>query len=209
MSRLTKIHIPYYSFYGHIHKLAKALKTGAEKVPGVQATLFQIPETVPKEILERIKAPAKPADVSVITAENLKEADGFLFGMPTRFGTLPAQQKNFWDQLGGLWASNALHGKFAGTFVASNTQHGGQESTHLTFIPTLVHFGMIYVPLGYASKHLNEELEVIGGSPYGASAVVGNSGKVEVHPKELEIAEIQGENFAKVVSQYVNGAKSN
>ncbi|KAI9293540.1 NAD(P)H:quinone oxidoreductase, type IV [Neoconidiobolus thromboides FSU 785] len=208
MTRTTKIYIPYYSTYQHIYTLAKAIKEGAERVPNVEVKLFQVPETLPEEVLAKMHAPAKPEDVEIITPELLKEADGFLFGIPTRFGMMPAQWKHFWDGCGGLWATGALNGKFAGTFVSSNTQHGGQETTHLTFLTTVAHFGMVYVPLGYASSHLQEANEVIGGSPYGASVVAGENGSKQASEKELEIGRAQGENFAKLVSTYVKGSES-
>ncbi|KAI9296873.1 flavodoxin-like protein [Neoconidiobolus thromboides FSU 785] len=208
MTRTTKIYIPYYSTYQHIYSLAKAIKEGAERVPNVEVKIFQVPETLPQEVLTKMYAPPKPEGIEVITPELLKEADGLLFGIPTRFGMMPAQWKHFWDACGGLWATGALQNKFAGTFVSSNTQHGGQETTHLTFLTTIAHFGMVYVPLGYASTHLQEANEVIGGSPYGASVVAGENGAKQASEKELEIARTQGENFAKLVSQYVKGSET-
>ncbi|KAJ9083155.1 hypothetical protein DSO57_1037494 [Entomophthora muscae] len=150
-----------------------------------------------KKFSRKCMPPPKPTDIEVLTPDKLTEADGFLFGFPTRFGMMPAQFKHFWDRCGGLWATGALQGKFAGTFISSNTQHGGQETTHLTFLTTLAHFGMIYVPLGYTSPHLQEDSEVMGGSPYGASTVAGKNGAREVHEKELEIARTQGEKFCQ------------
>ncbi|KAI9293536.1 NAD(P)H:quinone oxidoreductase, type IV [Neoconidiobolus thromboides FSU 785] len=208
MARPTKIFIPYYSTYQHILTLARAIKEGAERVSNVEVTLYQIPETLPQEVLTKMHAPAKPTDIEVLTPEKLKEADGFLFGVPTRFGIMPAQFKHFWDACGGLWATGALQGKFAGTFVSSNTQHGGQETTHLTFLTTFAHFGIVYVPLGYANPNLQEDKDVLGGSPYGASVVAGNNGARQASEKELDIARTQGENFAKILTQYVRGGST-
>jgi NAD(P)H dehydrogenase (quinone) len=100
--------------------------------------------------LTTLHAPAKP-DVPVITVDDLKEADGFLFGIPTRFGTMPAQIKSFLDATGGLWANGTLAGKFAGTFFSTASQHGGQETTAFTTVTYFAHHGMIYVPLGFAN----------------------------------------------------------
>ncbi|KXN67895.1 flavo protein, partial [Conidiobolus coronatus NRRL 28638] len=121
----------------------------------------------------------------------------------------PAQVKSFIDSLGGLWFSKALYGKFAGTFVSTSSQHGGQETTHLSLINWFAHNAINYVPLGYASPHVGEDQEILGGSPYGASTIAGSSGARQPTEKELETARIQGENFAKLVSTYVKGTSSN
>ncbi|KXN67897.1 flavo protein WrbA [Conidiobolus coronatus NRRL 28638] len=205
-NRATKIAIPYYTTYGHIYQLAKAIKEGVEKVPNVEVTLYRIPETLPKVVLEKMHA-APPSEDPEITGEILAQVDGFLIGYPTRFGSFPAQVKTFIDSTGGLWASKALYGKFAGTFVSSGSQHGGQETTHLALINWLAHNAISYVPLGYASQYSGEEHEILGGSPYGASTIVGSAGARQPSDKELEIARVQGETFAKLVSTYVKGTE--
>ncbi|KAI8050459.1 flavoprotein wrbA-like protein [Syncephalis plumigaleata] len=199
MTATATIYIVYYSTYYHIHKLAKAIENGASRVDGVEIKLFRVPETLPENILELIKAPAKPEDVPVIEdATQLTEADGILFGFPTRFGLLPSQIKSFFDGTGGIWASGALRGKQAGLFISTNTQHGGQETTALTTLPFFAHHGLQYVPFGYGHPGLNQTKEVSGGSPYGASAVAGVEGDSPTK-LEIEIAEAQGEYFAKQV----------
>ncbi|RKP23228.1 flavodoxin-like protein [Syncephalis pseudoplumigaleata] len=199
MTATATIYIVYYSTYGHIHKLAKALETGAQRVKDVDIKLFRVPETLSDEILAKIHAPPKPEEVPVIEqAGQLTDADGFLFGFPTRFGMAPAQFKAFLDSSGGIWAAGALRGKQAGLFTSSNTQHGGQETTALTTLPFLAHHGLQYVPFGYGHPALNATKEVSGGSPYGASAVAGIDGDSPTKT-ELEIAEAQGEYFAKQV----------
>ncbi|KAI9293138.1 flavoprotein WrbA [Neoconidiobolus thromboides FSU 785] len=196
-----KLYIVFYSMYLHVYKLALAVKEGAERNGNVEVSIFQIKETVPEEILTNIKAPSKP-DVPVITPALLKEADGVLFGFPTRFGTVPAQLKDFIDSCGQLWATGALNGKLAGTFNSTQTQHSGQETTAFTFLTVLAHFGMIYVPNGYSSPLIHEDKEIMGGSPWGASVVAVNTGVQSPSDKELEIGKVQGENFAKYLAQF-------
>ncbi|ORY94823.1 NAD(P)H:quinone oxidoreductase, type IV [Syncephalastrum racemosum] len=199
----AKVYIIIYTLYHHIYTLAKDVQKGLE-ASGVEAKIFQVPETLPEEVLTKMHAPPKP-DVPIITVDDLKEADGFLFGIPTRFGIMPAQMKAFLDATGGLWASGGLAGKFAGTFFSTASQHGGQETTAFTAVTYFAHHGMIYVPLGFANPHLFDNSEVVGGSAYGAGTVANGDGSRQPTEKELAIAVTQGENFGKVVSTYVKG----
>ncbi|GFP83940.1 probable NAD(P)H dehydrogenase (quinone) fqr1-like 1 [Phtheirospermum japonicum] len=165
----TKVYIVYYSTYGHVERLAQEIKRGAESVENVEAKLWQVPETLSDEILGKMGAPPK-SDVPVITPNELAEADGFIFGFPTRFGMMAAQFKAFLDSTGGLWRTQALAGKPAGIFCSTGTQGGGQETTALTAITQLTHHGMIFVPIGYTFGAGMSEMEKIkGGSPYGFS----------------------------------------
>ncbi|KAJ1911407.1 hypothetical protein IWQ60_010152 [Tieghemiomyces parasiticus] len=206
MSAITrpKIYIVLYSLYGHVFSLAQSIKRGAEKAGTADVSIFQIKETLPSEVLTKMHAPAKP-EIPVLEPKDMAAADGFLFGIPTRYGNMPAQWKHFWDATGQLWVSGALNNKFAGTFFSTASQHGGQETTAFTFLTTLTHHGMIYVPLGYTHANLQDNSEVIGGSAYGAGAVAGGDGSRQVSPKEHAIAEHQGESFTKIVSQYIAG----
>ncbi|KAI9299051.1 flavoprotein WrbA [Neoconidiobolus thromboides FSU 785] len=197
--------IVYYSTYSHVYKLAKAIQEGAEKEGKVKVSLYQIPETLSEEVLGKMGAPAKP-DVPVITPSLLKEADGILFGIPTRFGTVPAQVKDFIDSCGQLWMTGALNGKLGGIFTSTQTQHGGQESTAFTFLTILTHFGMLYVPNGYSTPLIQEDKEVIGGSPWGASVVARND-IPSPNDKEIEIGRIQGQNFANYLAKF-NGVSN-
>jgi NAD(P)H dehydrogenase (quinone) len=203
--RTTQIYIPYYTTYTHVYQLAKAIQEGAKQVPNVEVTLYRIPETLSSEVLSKLHAAPATSDPE-ISPELLAKADGILFGFPTRFGSLPAQVKTFLDACGGIWMNGGLKKKFAGTFIATGSQHGGQETTHLSMINFFAHNGMTYVPLGYASEHLNESEEMIGGSPYGASVIAGSDGSRQPSEKELEIARIQGREFAELVSTYIKGA---
>lgn len=154
-------------------------------------------------------APGKPADIPVITAADLTEFDGFLFGFSTRFGTYPAQFKEFWDSTGGLWASGALHGKYFGIFVSTGSPNGGQEVAIRNSLSNFVHHGLIYVPLGY--KNVFGELgnleEVHGGSPWGAGALAGGDGSRQFSDLELEVGFTQGKTFAETVIKAHGGAK--
>lgn len=117
---------------------------------GGDATLFQVAETLPQEVLEKMHAPPKPTDVKVLeNPADLEAFDGILFGIPTRYGNFPAQFKAFWDKTGGQWAQGSFWGKYAGLFISTGTQGGGQESTAIASMSTLAHHGFIYVPLGY------------------------------------------------------------
>ncbi|MFQ6634195.1 hypothetical protein Gotur_011770 [Gossypium turneri] len=124
-----KIFIVYYSMYGHVEKLAKRMKKGVDGVEGVEAVLYRVPETLPADVLDHMKAPSKNPEVPEIKAAELAEADGVLFGFPTRFGCMAAQMKAFFDSSGQLWKEQTLAGKPAGFFVSTGTQGGGQEAT--------------------------------------------------------------------------------
>ena len=172
-----KVAIITYSTYGHIDNLARAVKKGVESAGG-QADLYRVEETLSKEILAQMNAPEKASDIPVATENILTEYDAFLFGVPTRFGTLPAQWSSFWDKTGGLWAQGALNGKVGGFFVSTSSYGGGQEATVKHCLSYLAHHGIIYVPLGYknAFAELANIEEVHGGSPWGAGTLAGADG---------------------------------
>ena len=195
-----KVAIIIYSLYHHIAQLAEEEKKGIEAAGG-QADIYQVPETLPQEVLTKMHAPAKP-DYPIASADTLTQYDAFLFGIPTRFGNFPAQFKAFWDTTGGLWASGALHGKPAGVFVSTGTQGGGQETTVVNSLSTLIHHGIIFVPLGYAKAFaLQSNLdEIHGGSPYGAGTFAGADGSRQPTKLEKEIAFIQGRSFYETVA---------
>ncbi|PRP81789.1 hypothetical protein PROFUN_10778 [Planoprotostelium fungivorum] len=203
LNTMTKIAVIYYSMYGHVHTLAKAAIEGAKKVEGVTVDVFQIPETLPEEVLQKMHAPPKAEDVPVADPKTLLEYDGFLLGVPTRFGNFPAQWKTFFDATGQIWQSGGYHGKFAGVFTSTASQHGGQESTILATISTLAHHGIVYVPLGYAHSfaELTQLNEIAGGSPYGAGTIAGGDGSRQPSEIEKKVASIQGEQFAILVKK--------
>ncbi|OVA06497.1 NADPH-dependent FMN reductase [Macleaya cordata] len=197
----TKVYIVYYSLYGHVGLMAREVHRGASTVEDVEATLWQVPETLPEKILEKMKAPPKEDDVAVIKPEQLVDADGFLFGFPSRFGMMPAQSKAFFDATHELWASQALAGKPAGIFWSTGFHGGGQENTALTAITQLAHHGMLFVPLGYTfGDGMYEMNEVKGGSSYGAGTYAGDGSRV---PTELELQQAfyQGQYLARIAKK--------
>ncbi|KAI0690662.1 flavoprotein-like protein [Cerioporus squamosus] len=196
-----KVAIIIYSMYGHIAKMAESVKKGIE-ASGGSATIYQIAETLPDEVLAKMYAPPKPA-YPVLAPADLAQFDAFVLGIPTRFGTFPAQWKAFWDATGQLWASGALVGKYASVFVSTAGLGGGQESTVLNSVSTLVHHGINFVPFGYgkAFAQLTNLSEVHGGSPWGAGTFASSDGSRQPTALELEIAELQGKHFWETVSR--------
>lgn len=191
--------------YGHIRQLAEAEKAGIEKAGGT-ADLYQIAETLPQEVLTKMYAPPKPTDIPVIEDPAVLEGyDGFLIGIPTRYGTFPTQWKAFWDKSGKQWQTGGFYQKFAGVFVSTASLGGGQEATAIAALSTLAHHGIVYVPFGYAKAfaQLTDLTEIHGGSPWGAGTFAGADGSRQPSDKEKEIAAIQGEEFYKVVSKFV------
>lgn len=198
-----KIAIVYYSMYGHIKQLADAELKGIQAAGG-DAKLFQVAETLPQEVLTKMYAPPKNADVPVLEdPAELEAFDGILFGIPTRYGNFPAQFKTFWDKTGKQWSTGGYWGKYAGVFVSTGTQGGGQESTVMSTMSTLVHHGFIYVPLGYKTTfaQLANLDEVHGGSPWGAGTFSAGDGSRQPSALELGIAEAQGKAFYEAVAK--------
>ncbi|KAJ9370136.1 CAZyme family AA6 [Paecilomyces variotii] len=196
-----KIAIVYYSTYGHIVKLAEAEKKGIEAAGG-KADIFQIEETLSQDVLTLMHAPGK-ASYPVVEPQTLLEYDAILFGIPTRYGNFPAQWKTFWDKTGSIWVTGGFWGKYAGLFISTGTQGGGQESTALASMSTLAHHGFIYVPLGYktAFAQLSNLSEIHGGSPWGAGTFAGADGSRQPSALEIELAEIQGKSFYEHVAK--------
>jgi NAD(P)H dehydrogenase (quinone) len=200
-----KIAIVFYSMYGHIRQLAEAEKAGIEKAGGT-ADLYQIPETLSEDVLTKMHAPPKPTDIPVLEDPAvLEQYDGFLLGVPTRYGNFPAQWKTFWDKTGKQWSTGGFHGKYGGVFISTASMGGGQESTAIAIMSTFAHHGIIYVPLGYANAfaQLTDMSEPRGGSPWGAGTFAGADGSRQPSDKEKEIATIQGESFYKTVAKSV------
>ncbi|MCV2423793.1 NAD(P)H:quinone oxidoreductase, partial [Paucibacter sp. DJ4R-1] len=196
-----RVAIVIYSMYGHIGKLAEHVKTGVASAGG-SAEIFQIAETLPAEVLTKMGA-NKP-DYPELDPANLVNYDAFLFGVPTRYGNMPAQWKSFWDRTGGLWMKQSLHGKYAGVFVTTGTPGGGQEQTVANLISTLAHHGINYVPLGYHAKAfslLTSFDKPHGGSPWGAGAFAGADGSRQPNEIETGLAEAQGFSFYEKVSK--------
>ncbi|KAJ3551166.1 hypothetical protein NM688_g4871 [Phlebia brevispora] len=205
-----RIAIVIYTMYGHIAKMAEAVKSGVESAGGT-ATIYQIPETLPQEVLDEMAkllqkpAPPKP-DYPYITPQELTNFDGYLLGVPIRFGNMPAQWKAFWDATGGLWGQGALHGKYAGVFVSTAGQGGGQELLVLMMLSTLAHHGITFVPLGFKNtfKLMGNLEEVRGGSPWGAGTFAAPTTIRQPSDLELEMATIQGKTFYEHLARQSN-----
>ncbi len=207
----AKVHVIFYSMYGHIFRMAEAVAAGAGQVSGVEVKLFQVPELVPDEILVKSGAKAARAafaHIPIVTLNDLVEADALIFGTPTRFGNMCAQMRNFLDQTGGLWARGALAGKIGSVFASTGTQHGGQETTITSFHNTLFHQGMIVLGAPLAEKGTFNMNEITGGGPYGATTLAGADGRSRVPSEnELQIARSQGRYVAEVAARMVAGAR--
>lgn len=199
-----KVLIVYYSLYGHIHRLAEAVAEGVGEVPGAQAVLRRVPETLSEDVLQKLGAVAAQKSLSVVpvcTLDELAAADAVIFGTPTRFGNMCGQMRQFLDSTGQLWATGKLVGKVGSVFTSSGTQHGGQESTILSFYPTLLHHGMVIVGLPYAFQGQSTIDEVSGCSPYGASTIVGPQGQRMPSANELAGARYQGRHVATIAAK--------
>jgi NAD(P)H dehydrogenase (quinone) len=199
-----KVLIVYYSTYGHVHKMAEAVAEGVREVDGAQAVLRRVPETLPNEVLEQmgaVEAQQTMAQVPICSVDELAAADAVIFGTPTRFGNMCGQMRQFLDATGQLWATGALVGKVGSVFTSSATQHGGQESTILSFHITLLHQGFVIVGLPYAFQGQMRIDEVTGGSPYGAATIAGGSGERMPSPNELDGARFQGRHVATIAAK--------
>ncbi|KAK4347959.1 hypothetical protein RND71_034298 [Anisodus tanguticus] len=224
-----KLFIIFYSMYGHVESLARRIQKGVEAVDGVDPILYRVPETLSEEVLVQMRAPVKDDSIPELPSPaELADADGFLFGFPTRFGCMAAQMKAFFDSTGQLWREQKLAGKPAGFFVSTGTQGGGQETTaeermqarnfdllfvieldwqqvgtNWTAITQLAHHGMLFVPIGYTFGAGMFRMDSIrGGTPYGAGVFAGD-GTREASDTELALAEHQGKYMAAVVKKLV------
>ncbi len=203
-----KVQIIFYSMFGHVYQMAKAVSEGASSVSGVEVEMLRVAELVPPHILEKSgAADAQKAFESIPLAkpEHLTRADAIIFGTPTRFGNMCAQMRNFLDQTGSLWVANALVDKIGSVFTSTGTQHGGQETTITSFHTTLFHLGMIVVGVPYSEARLTNMNEITGGSPYGASTLAGSDGKRLPSENELAIARFQGKHVAEIAKAFKIG----
>ena len=199
-----KVQVIFYSMYGHVYKMAQAVAEGAKQVSGAEISLYQVPELVPDEVLEKYGAKATRASfasVPVAKVDQLPKAHAIIFGTPTRFGNMAAQMRNFLDQTGPLWFKGALIGKVASVFASTATQHGGQETTITSFHTTLLHHGMVIVGVPYSESGLMHMVEISGGTPYGATTLAGPDGSRQPSANELQIARYQGRHTAEIASK--------
>ena len=197
---MAKVLVLYHSIYGHIEAMANAVADGAREVAGAQVEIKRVPETVPDEVFRKSGGKAnQPA--AIAKPEELANYDAIIFGTGTRFGNMTGQMRSFLDQTGALWMSGALVGKVGSVFSSSATQHGGQESTILTFHPTLLHHGMVVVGLPYAEARQMGLDEIKGASPNGASTITGAQGERMPSEQELGMARFQGRHVTAIATK--------
>lgn len=200
-----KILIVYYSLYGHVHKMAQAVAEGAKEIKGAEVVLKRVPETLPDNVIEMMGATNFQklfrSEIAECTLEDLTNADAILFGTPTRFGNMIGQMRQFLDATGQLWQKGALIGKIGSVFTSTATQHGGQESTILSFHITLLHHGMIIAGLPYSFAEQMTITEMTGCSPYGASTIAGGDGSRMPSASELAGAKFQGKYVAEIAAK--------
>ena len=196
---MTKVLVLYYSSYGHIEQMASAVAEGVREA-GAEAVIKRVPELVPEEVAKASHFKLDQA-APVATVAELPEYDAIILGVPTRFGNMPAQMKNFLDQTGGLWAQGKLIGKVGSVFTSTATQHGGQESTILSTHTVLLHHGMVIVGLPYAFAGQMAMNEITGGSPYGASTIAAGDGSRQPSENELAGARFQGKHVAGIAAK--------
>jgi NAD(P)H dehydrogenase (quinone) len=197
---MSKVLVLYHSMYGHIERMAQAVAEGAREVEGAEVSLKRVPELMPEAAFKAAGGKWDQA-APIATPDELADYDAVIFGTPTRFGNATSQMRNFLDQTGGLWAGGKLIGKVGSVFTSSATQHGGQESTILTFIPTLLHQGMVIVGLPYSESRQMGLDEIKGGSPYGASTIAGGKGERQPSEQELGMARFQGKHVATIAAK--------
>ena len=196
---MTKVLILYYSSYGHIERMAQAVAEGV-KDAGIRGEIMRVPELVSEDVAKQSGYKLDQA-APIATVAELPDYDAIIFGSGTRFGVMTSQMRNFLDQTGPLWFKGALVRKVASVFTGSATQHGGQESTILSMIPTLLHHGMIVVGLPYSFEGQSRTDEITGCSPYGASTITRPDGSRMPSDNELAGARFQGRHVAQIAAK--------
>ncbi len=199
---MAKVLILYYSSYGHVETMAASIADGA-RAAGAKVDIKRVPELVPSDVAEKSGFKLDQG-APIAKPDEIANYDAVIFGTPTRFGNMASQMKNFIDQMGGLWFSDALVGKVGSVFTSTATQHGGQESTLLSFHTVLLHLGFVVVGLPYSVKEQMTLDEISGGSPYGATTIAGGDGSRQPTDNELSMAYSQGRHVAEVAAKLAN-----
>ena len=200
-----KLLVVYYSLYGHVLQLARAVEAGAKSVSGVEVILRRVAEF--EEVIRKtadnqhlVNVRDQQADIPVCTLDDLREADGVIFGSPTRYGNMTAQMKQLIDSTASLWVKGEMEGKPAGVFTSTATTHGGQETTLLTMMVPLVHLGMVIVGVPYSVEGMIHT-EARGGTPYGATTIAGTRGELQPSKEDLAIARVLGQRVATITKK--------
>jgi NAD(P)H dehydrogenase (quinone) len=196
---MSKVLVLYYSTYGHIEQMAKAVAAGAAET-GATVTIKRVPETAPEAVAKAAHFKLDQ-EAPIATVDDLAEYDAILVGAPTRFGRMPSQMAAFLDQAGGLWMRGVLNGKVAAAFTSTASQHGGQEVTLFSIITNLLHFGMVVVGLPYSFQGQMRLDEITGGSPYGATTIAAGDGSRQPSETELAGARFQGKHAAEIANK--------
>ena len=196
---MARILVLYYSMYGHVETMAGAIAEGAGAA-GATVTVKRVAELAPREVLEQAHAKLDQAAPEA-SPQELDQYDGIILGCPTRYGRMPSQMAQFWDQTGGLWARGALIGKVGSAFSSTASQHGGQETTLMAMHTMMFHHGMVQVGLPYSAAGLTRLDEVSGGTPYGATTIAGGKGERQPSENELELARFQGRHVAEITAK--------
>jgi NAD(P)H dehydrogenase (quinone) len=197
---MPRVLVLYHSTYGHVEAMAEAVAEGARSVEGAVVDIKRVPELVPEE-LARSSGYKLDQSAPIASADDLADYDAVIVGAGTRYGTAASQMRNFWDQTGGVWVKGALVGKVGSAFTSTATQHGGQETTLIGLIQTLLHHGMIVAGLPYAWAGQMTLDEISGGSPYGATTITGNTGARLPSENELDGARWQGRYVAETAKK--------
>ena len=197
---MPKVLVLYHSTYGHLETMAEAVAEGARSVEGATVDIKRVAETVPDELAKSSGYKLDQA-APVAKVEDLADYDAIIVGAGTRFGTVASQMRNFWDQSGGLWFQGKLVGKVGGVFTATATQHGGQETTLIGMIQTLMHHGILVAGLPYSFQGQMRNDEITGGSPYGATTITNGDGSRMPSENELDGARFQGRHIAEVAKK--------
>ena len=197
--------VVYYSLYGHVLQLARAVEEGAKSVAGVEVILRRVAEfdevirkTADNQHLVNVRE--QQANIPVCTLDDLREADGVMFGSPTRYGNMTAQMKQLIDSTASFWLKGEMEGKPAGDFTSTATTHGGQETTLLTMMVPLVHLGMVIVGVPYSVEGMIPT-EARGGTPYGATTIAGARGELQPSKEDLAIASVLGQRVATITKK--------
>lgn len=195
---MPRVLVLFYSSYGHTEAMAKAVAEGA-RAAGAEVTLARVPELVPSEVAAA--SGYRASDVPVATVDDLAKHDAIIVGSPTRFGRVAAQMANFWDQTGGLWFQGALVGKVGAAFTSTASQHGGQETTLISLLTSLIHHGMVIVGLPYSFRGQMRMDEIVGGAPWGATTLASSDGSRQPSETDLEGARFLGRHVAEVAAK--------
>lgn len=199
----ARVLVVYYSSYGHTFRMAQDVVRGAESVAGTEVRLRRVPELEAARAAMStqewyVQAQEAQADVPEATHDDLRWADGIVWGIPTRYGNMPAQMKQFIDTTGPLWAKGELEDKATGIFTGTANVGGGQETTVITSLIPMLHLGMIFVGTPYGQNPELFGVEGRGGSPYGAGTLSGGDGSRQPADDELTIARNLGSRVARV-----------